>query len=195
MLLLIFLIRSLLFRFEEQHSCQSWFNQLQKVLTSQRASPRHPPTTNHGSALQSLYPVLDGRTRGSVPQAIERCISHITTYGKLTYLLPVSLPVCLSLRQSVCLTDCLFGTVCVCLTVSLTLFVSGLKVEGVYRRCGLAVKVTQLVEALMTSPKSAPLESDEQGVLDASSALKQFVRQQESLIPNREREQWLHAAG
>lgn len=84
---------------------------------------------------------------------------------------------------------------CVCLTVSITLFVSGLKVEGVYRRCGLAVKVTQLVEALMTSPKSAPLESDEQGVLNASSALKQFVRQQESLIPNREREQWLHAAG
>lgn len=84
---------------------------------------------------------------------------------------------------------------CVCLTISITLFVSGLKVEGVYRRCGLAVKVTQLVEALMTSPKSAPLESDEQGVLNASSALKQFVRQQESLIPNREREQWLHAAG
>lgn len=64
-----------------------------------------------------------------------------------------------------------------------------------YRRCGLAVKVTQLVEALMTSPKSAPLESDEQGVLDAGSALKQYVRQQDSLIPDRSRQQWLHAAG
>lgn len=76
-----------------------------------------------------------------------------------------------------------------------TVCLSGLKVDGVYRRCGLAVKVTQLVEALMTSPKSAPLESDEQGVLDAGSALKQYVRQQESLIPDRERQQWLHAAG
>lgn len=73
--------------------------------------------------------------------------------------------------------------------------VSGLKVEGVYRRCGLASKVTELVKVLITSPNSAPLESNEQGVLDAASALKLYVRQQESLIPDRERQQWLHAAG
>ncbi|KAK5858102.1 hypothetical protein PBY51_002270 [Eleginops maclovinus] len=89
-------------------------------------------------------------SRGSVPPAIERCISHITHYG--------------------------------------------LKVDGVYRRCGLTGKVTRLVEALMTSPSSAPLEADEQGVLDAGSALKQYVRQQQSLIPEAERPQWIHAA-
>lgn len=66
--------------------------------------------------------------------------------------------------------------------------------EGVYRRCGLAAKVSRLVEALVTSAKTAPLESDEQGVLDAGSALKQYIRQQDSLVPDRERQQWLHAA-
>ncbi|XP_030010095.1 arf-GAP with Rho-GAP domain, ANK repeat and PH domain-containing protein 1 isoform X2 [Sphaeramia orbicularis] len=70
----------------------------------------------------------------------------------------------------------------------------GLKVEGVYRRCGLAPKVSQLVEALMTSPSSAPLESDEQGVLDASSTLKQLIRHT-NLIPERDIPQWLYAAG
>ncbi|XP_044078447.1 arf-GAP with Rho-GAP domain, ANK repeat and PH domain-containing protein 1 [Siniperca chuatsi] len=142
--------RSVSLRFEEQHSCQSWFNHLQRALTNQRAAPQRPPAASHSSARQSLYPVMDVGSTGSVPPAIERCISHITTYG--------------------------------------------LKVEGVYRRCGLAVKVTRLVEALMTSPSSAPLESDEQGVLDAGSALKQYVRQQESLIPDRVRQQWLQAA-
>lgn len=63
-----------------------------------------------------------------------------------------------------------------------------------YRRCGLASKVTRLVEALMTSPDSTPLEHDEQGVLDAGSALKQYVRQQERLLPDGERQQWIHAA-
>lgn len=82
-----------------------------------------------------------------------------------------------------------------CLSLSLSFSLSGLKVEGVYRRCGLTTKVSRLVEALITSPKSTPLESDEQGVLDAGSALKQYIRQQDSLFPDREREQWLHAAG
>ncbi|XP_078101841.1 arf-GAP with Rho-GAP domain, ANK repeat and PH domain-containing protein 1-like [Sander vitreus] len=89
-------------------------------------------------------------SRGSVPPAVERCISHITAHG--------------------------------------------LKVDGVYRRCGLAPKVTRLVEALMTSPSSAPLESHEQGILDAGSALKQYVRQRESLIPDAVRQQWINAA-
>lgn len=71
----------------------------------------------------------------------------------------------------------------------------GLKVEGVYRRCGLVTKVKKLVEALMTSPNSAPLENDEQGVLDASSALKQFIRDKRSLIPDADQEQWHQAAG
>lgn len=66
--------------------------------------------------------------------------------------------------------------------------------DGIYRRCGLATKVSKLVESLMTSPSSTPLESDEQGVLDAGSALKQYVRQQEGLIPERERQQWIHTA-
>ncbi|CAL1572504.1 unnamed protein product [Knipowitschia caucasica] len=70
----------------------------------------------------------------------------------------------------------------------------GLKVEGVYRRCGLTNKVNRLVEALMTSPSSAPLESDEQGVLDAAAVLKRLVRQREGLIPENAREAWLKAA-
>lgn len=72
---------------------------------------------------------------------------------------------------------------------------SGLKIEGVYRRCGLVAKVHELVKILTVSPKSAPLEHDEQGVLDTASALKLYIRQQESLIPDTERQQWLHAAG
>lgn len=144
--------RSVAVHFEEQHSCQSWFNHLKKALTNQEAAPGHrPAAANQSSARPSLYPQLDPGCRGSVPAAIQRCISHITAHG--------------------------------------------LKVEGVYRRCGLAPKVNRIVEALKTSPSSAPLEPDEQGVLDAGSALKQYVRQQESLIPERELQQWLHAAG
>ncbi|XP_034538919.1 arf-GAP with Rho-GAP domain, ANK repeat and PH domain-containing protein 1 [Notolabrus celidotus] len=144
--------RSVSVRFEEQNSCQTWFNHLQRALTNQKAAPRQPPAAaNHRPARPSLYPQMDLSSKGSVPVAIQRCISHITAHG--------------------------------------------LKVEGVYRRCGLAPKVSRLVEVLMTSPGSAPLETDEQGVLDAGSALKQFVRQQESLVPDRELQQWLHAAG
>ncbi|XP_046899000.1 arf-GAP with Rho-GAP domain, ANK repeat and PH domain-containing protein 1 isoform X2 [Hypomesus transpacificus] len=70
----------------------------------------------------------------------------------------------------------------------------GLKVEGVYRRCGVATKVRQLVEALCASPGSAPLETDEQGVLDAAAALKMYVRQQEALIPPQHAQLWVEAA-
>lgn len=144
--------RSVSVRFEEQHSCRSWFNHLQSALTNQKAaSQHHPAAANQSSARPPLYPQIDPGCRGSVPAAIQRCISHITAHG--------------------------------------------LKVEGVYRRCGLAAKVNRIVEALMTSPGSAPLQSDEQGVLDAASALKQYVRQRDSLIPDRELQQWLHAAG
>ncbi|XP_057675990.1 arf-GAP with Rho-GAP domain, ANK repeat and PH domain-containing protein 1 isoform X2 [Corythoichthys intestinalis] len=71
----------------------------------------------------------------------------------------------------------------------------GLRVEGVYRRCGLASKVSRLVEALVRAPVSAPLESDEQGVLDAAAALKQYIRQQEmQLFSESERKNWMRAA-
>ncbi|XP_077402310.1 arf-GAP with Rho-GAP domain, ANK repeat and PH domain-containing protein 1 isoform X2 [Vanacampus margaritifer] len=71
----------------------------------------------------------------------------------------------------------------------------GLKVEGVYRRCGLATKVSQLVEALVRSPGSAPLESHEQGVLDAAAALKQYIRQQKvELFPESDCKDWMRAA-
>ncbi|XP_041657650.1 arf-GAP with Rho-GAP domain, ANK repeat and PH domain-containing protein 1 isoform X2 [Cheilinus undulatus] len=142
--------RKVAVRFEEQHSCQAWFDHLQRALTNQGAAPQRP-SAKQGTAYPSLYPQMDVVSRGSVPAAIECCISHVTAHG--------------------------------------------LKVEGVYRRCGIATKVTRLVEILMTSPDSAPLEAGEQGVLDAGSALKQYVRQQESLIPERELQKWLHAAG
>ncbi|XP_029703988.1 arf-GAP with Rho-GAP domain, ANK repeat and PH domain-containing protein 1 isoform X2 [Takifugu rubripes] len=143
--------RCVSFRFEEQRSCKSWFKRLKKALANQNAASSCPPPTSHRSpARQSLYPAIDVISGGSAPQAIERCISHVTNYG--------------------------------------------LKIEGVYRRCGLVTKVHELVKILTVSPMSAPLEHDEQGVLDAASALKLYIRQQESLIPDTERQQWLHAA-
>ncbi|CAB1315899.1 unnamed protein product [Coregonus sp. 'balchen'] len=54
----------------------------------------------------------------------------------------------------------------------------GLKVDGLYRRCGLATKISYLVEALSSSPKTTPLETDEEGLLEAAGALKQYIRQQ-----------------
>lgn len=123
--------------FEDQYSCQTWYDHLKKASSNQSAAPH------------SLYPVTHLMT-GSVSPAIERCISHVTNYG--------------------------------------------LKVEGVYRRCGLATKVTRLVEALTTSPSSAPLETDEQGVLDVTSALKKYIRQKETLFPEAGRQDWLKAA-
>ncbi|KAM9788515.1 arf-GAP with Rho-GAP domain, ANK repeat and PH domain-containing protein 1 [Neosynchiropus ocellatus] len=124
-------------RFEDQYSCQTWYELLKKASSNQSAAPH------------SLYPVTH-LMKGSVSPAIERCISHVTNYG--------------------------------------------LKVEGVYRRCGLATKVSQLVEALMTSPSSTHLESDEQGVLDAASALKKYIRQKEALFPEATRPDWVKAA-
>lgn len=72
-------IRHLSFRFEERHSCQSWFMHLGRALTNQKTPPQ---TTSHRApSRQSLYPAMDAVSRGSVPPAIERCISHITNYG------------------------------------------------------------------------------------------------------------------
>ncbi|XP_067348222.1 arf-GAP with Rho-GAP domain, ANK repeat and PH domain-containing protein 1 isoform X2 [Channa argus] len=141
--------RSVSLRFEEQHSCQSWYQHLHRALANQSSAAVRPPATNCSTSPQSLYPVIDLGSRGSVPPVIERCISHITAHG--------------------------------------------LQVEGIYRRCGLATKVNQLLEALVTSPNSAPLDSDEQGVLDVCATLKRYVRQQENLIPDGQ--SWLQAAG
>ncbi|XP_034746782.1 arf-GAP with Rho-GAP domain, ANK repeat and PH domain-containing protein 1 [Etheostoma cragini] len=68
--------RNVALRFEEQHSCQSWFSRLQRALTNQRAAPL---AANQSPARRSLYPVM---SRGLVPTAVERCISHITAHGR-----------------------------------------------------------------------------------------------------------------
>ncbi|XP_029925434.1 arf-GAP with Rho-GAP domain, ANK repeat and PH domain-containing protein 1 [Myripristis murdjan] len=139
--------RKVSLHFEEDHSCKSWFHCLQNALSRPSAAHQQAPSANQSR--RSLYQLMAG-ARGSVPPAMERCISHVTQYG--------------------------------------------LKVEGIYRRCGLATKVSHLVDALMTSPGSAPMESDEQGILDVAAALKQLVRQQKTLIPLQDQVQWLQAA-
>ncbi|KAL2095204.1 hypothetical protein ACEWY4_009923 [Coilia grayii] len=70
----------------------------------------------------------------------------------------------------------------------------GLKVEGLYRRCGMVKKTSQLVEALRSSPDTAVLETDDQGILDTGSALKQLIRDQLELIPQGLKDQWVKAA-
>ncbi|KPP63036.1 arf-GAP with Rho-GAP domain, ANK repeat and PH domain-containing protein 1-like, partial [Scleropages formosus] len=71
----------------------------------------------------------------------------------------------------------------------------GLKVEGIYRRCGMAVKVSELVEILSSSPSKAQLVPHEMGVLDVAGALKQFIRQKLDLIPASHMGNWVQAAG
>ncbi|XP_064206750.1 arf-GAP with Rho-GAP domain, ANK repeat and PH domain-containing protein 1 isoform X1 [Anguilla rostrata] len=70
----------------------------------------------------------------------------------------------------------------------------GLKVDGIYRRCGMATKIGQLVAALSRSPGAAELEADEMGVLDTAGALKQILRQQVVLIPGTHMGSWVEAA-
>ncbi|XP_047235773.1 arf-GAP with Rho-GAP domain, ANK repeat and PH domain-containing protein 1 isoform X2 [Girardinichthys multiradiatus] len=142
--------RSITLRFEEHQCCETWFKHLQKALVNQDSACNRPPGANRSPACLGLHSVIDAGIKGSVSPAIERCISHIMTYG--------------------------------------------LKVEGMYRRCGLASRVKELVKVLITSPNAAPLEADEQGVLDVGSALKQYIRDHQSLIPEGEQQQWLQAA-
>ncbi|XP_038144260.1 arf-GAP with Rho-GAP domain, ANK repeat and PH domain-containing protein 1 isoform X1 [Cyprinodon tularosa] len=137
-------------RFKEQHSCETWNQHLQKALANQDSAPEKPGRANQSPAPGGLYSNIDAGIGGSVSPAIERCISHITTYG--------------------------------------------LRVEGLYRRCGLATRVKELLKVLVTSPNTAPLEADEQGILDVGSALKQYIRDHQNLIPDGERQQWLQAA-
>lgn len=74
-------------------------------------------------------------------------------------------------------------------------FVSGLKVEGLYRRCGIAPQISKLVDALRVSPRGTVLGTDEFSILDVSGALKQILRQEIELIPNTQKPHWLKAAG
>ncbi|KAG2464620.1 ARAP1 protein, partial [Polypterus senegalus] len=59
---------------------------------------------------------------------------------------------------------------------------SGLTIEGIYRRCGQAIKVGQLVECLNKAPANVQFDEEEQGVLDVAAAMKQCLRLQEPLV-------------
>ncbi|XP_072517548.1 arf-GAP with Rho-GAP domain, ANK repeat and PH domain-containing protein 1 isoform X2 [Salminus brasiliensis] len=130
--------KTLYLQFERDQSCNSWFNLLPKVVSSQRRSVQRP-----------IYMLPEG-LNGCVPPELERCISHVTLYG--------------------------------------------LKVEGLYRRCGTATKISQLVKDLRLAPAEAVLGTDEVDVLDVSGAFKQFLRQIHELIPSSQRTDWAKAA-
>ncbi|XP_052392286.1 arf-GAP with Rho-GAP domain, ANK repeat and PH domain-containing protein 1-like [Carassius gibelio] len=70
----------------------------------------------------------------------------------------------------------------------------GLKVDGLYRRCGVAPRISKLVDALRVSPRGTVLETDELSILDISGALKQILRQSFEIIPDTHRPLWLKAA-
>ncbi|XP_023656384.2 arf-GAP with Rho-GAP domain, ANK repeat and PH domain-containing protein 1 [Paramormyrops kingsleyae] len=130
--------RTLTLQFEMDSPCQCWDVLLKVALLGKEKTHR-----------RSLYQ-LPASAVGSMPPAMERCISHITVHG--------------------------------------------LKVEGIYRRCGMVTKITQLVEALSRSPKETRLDTDELSVLDVAGALKQFVRQKVVLIPGSNMEHWVKAS-
>ncbi|XP_048839449.1 arf-GAP with Rho-GAP domain, ANK repeat and PH domain-containing protein 1 isoform X2 [Brienomyrus brachyistius] len=130
--------RTLTLQFEMDSPCQCWDVLLKVALLSKEKAHR-----------RSLYQ-LPASAMGSVPPAMERCISHITLHG--------------------------------------------LKVEGIYRRCGMVTKINQLVEALNHSPRETRLDTDELSVLDVAGALKQFVRQKVVLIPDSNMEHWVKAS-
>ncbi|XP_043077034.1 arf-GAP with Rho-GAP domain, ANK repeat and PH domain-containing protein 1 isoform X2 [Puntigrus tetrazona] len=70
----------------------------------------------------------------------------------------------------------------------------GLKVEGLYRRCGVLPQISRLVDALGVSPRETLLGTDELSILDVSGALKQILRQSCQLIPDAHKPLWLKAA-
>lgn len=70
----------------------------------------------------------------------------------------------------------------------------GLKVDGLYRRCGVVPQISKLVDALSVSPGGTLLETDELSILDISGALKQILRQSCELIPDAHKPLWLKAA-
>ncbi|KAJ0062178.1 hypothetical protein NL108_017422, partial [Boleophthalmus pectinirostris] len=155
------------FRFEDNLSCSSWFSHLCSAFNAQQAnqSPAVKPGTN---PIAAPYPAAN-QNAGSSPRANQS--GGLYPVKSVKGRVPVSIERCIS-----------------------HITAHGLKVEGVYRRSGLTNKVNRLVEALMRSPGSAPLESDEQGVLDAATALKRIVRQMTGLVPEHHMPQWSQAA-
>ncbi|KAK3555562.1 hypothetical protein QTP86_021773, partial [Hemibagrus guttatus] len=69
----------------------------------------------------------------------------------------------------------------------------GLKVEGLYRCCGVVTKIMELVEKLHKTP-DVVLETNEISVQEVAGALKHFLRNSTQLIPSSERENWVNAA-
>ncbi|XP_062846204.1 arf-GAP with Rho-GAP domain, ANK repeat and PH domain-containing protein 1 [Trichomycterus rosablanca] len=70
----------------------------------------------------------------------------------------------------------------------------GLKVEGLYRCCGMVTKISKLVEKLQASPAETVLETDEDSILNVAGALKHFLRQEPELIRPSERRGWVEAS-
>lgn len=159
--------KSVSFRFEDDLSCTSWFSHLTATLSTQQTNPSsagHPATNPSAGSL----PPANKPTGPSLPTNKSGGLYPVRSVkGRV----PVPIERCISHVTH-----------------------HGLKVEGVYRRCGLATKVNRLVEILMRSPGSAPFESDEQGVLDTAAALKRIVRQMTELVPERSLPQWIQAA-
>lgn len=79
------------------------------------------------------------------------------------------------------------------LQIKQILFVLGLKVEGLYRRCGVAPQISKLVDSLRVSPGEVVLGTDENSILDVTGALKRILRQTFELMP--QKQLWLKAAG
>lgn len=161
--------KSISFRFEDDWSCTSWFSLFSSALSAQQtnqSSATHPATNPSGGVQ-----LPSANQRAGPSSRANQSGGGLYPVKSLKGRVPASIERCISHVTH-----------------------HGLKVEGVYRRCGLATKVNQLVEVLMRSPGSAPLESDEQGVLDAAAALKRIVRQMTELVPERSTAQWIQAA-
>ncbi|KAG9266167.1 arf-GAP with Rho-GAP domain, ANK repeat and PH domain-containing protein 1-like isoform X1 [Astyanax mexicanus] len=70
----------------------------------------------------------------------------------------------------------------------------GLKVEGLYRRCGTGTKINQLVKDLHSAPAETVLGTGELDIVDVAGTFKQLLRQMDELIPTPQRPDWAKAA-
>ncbi|KAK7924989.1 hypothetical protein WMY93_007299 [Mugilogobius chulae] len=159
--------RSVSFRFEDSQSCSSWFSHLCSALNTQQTN--QSATAKPGTNPSSVPHPSANPSAAQSPRANQS--GGLYPVKSVKGRVPASIERCIS-----------------------HITTHGLKVDGVYRRSGLTNKVNRLVEVLMRSPGSAPLESDEQGILDAATALKRIVRQMTGLIPEHHTPQWLQAA-
>lgn len=75
-------IRTVSLRFEEQRSTETMFQHLKRALANQHPASEGPPAANQNPARPSQMSMTDGAVKGSVSPAIQRCVSHITTYGE-----------------------------------------------------------------------------------------------------------------